>query len=116
MPVTAKLSRKFYERLGDDITSELVDWFNSVDAEYQSQLKQTNDLNWERFKSEMHAVKAELRSEIDSGLARLESNIRTDMAGLRAEFADMRSELMKWMFIYWTGAIITLGGLILALR
>ena len=28
MPVTAKLSRKFYERFGDDIANELVDWFN----------------------------------------------------------------------------------------
>ena len=28
MPVTAKLSRKFYERFGDDLTNELVEWFN----------------------------------------------------------------------------------------
>ena len=28
MPVTAKLSRKFYETFGDEITNELVDWFN----------------------------------------------------------------------------------------
>lgn len=32
MPVTAKLSRRFYERLGDDLANELVDWFNAVDA------------------------------------------------------------------------------------
>ena len=34
VPVTAKLSRKFYERFGDDIANELVDWFNMVDATY----------------------------------------------------------------------------------
>ena len=28
MPLTAKLSRKFYETFGDDIANELVDWFN----------------------------------------------------------------------------------------
>jgi hypothetical protein len=28
MPVTAKLSRKFYQKLGDDIATELVEWFN----------------------------------------------------------------------------------------
>jgi len=32
VPVTAKLSRKFYETFGDDITNKLVDWFNKVDA------------------------------------------------------------------------------------
>ena len=26
MPVTAKLSRAFYERLGDEIANELVSW------------------------------------------------------------------------------------------
>jgi len=30
MPVTAKLSRKFYEAFGDEIANELVDWFNQV--------------------------------------------------------------------------------------
>jgi hypothetical protein len=28
MPVTAKLSRKFYETFGDDVVNELVEWFN----------------------------------------------------------------------------------------
>ena len=28
MPVTAKPSRKFYETFGDEITNELVEWFN----------------------------------------------------------------------------------------
>jgi hypothetical protein len=86
VPVTAKLSRKFYERLGDDITGELVDWFNAVDATYQAQLKETNELNWERFKA-----------HLDAGLA-----------GLRAD-------LMRWMFIYWVGSVVTLGGVIIGM-
>ena len=28
MPVTARLSRKFYETFGDQIANELVEWFN----------------------------------------------------------------------------------------
>ena len=82
MPVTAKLSRKFYERLGDDIAAELVDWFNAVDATYKSELKETNELNWERFKDHM-----------DSRLN-----------GLRAD-------LMKWMFIYWSGTVAAIIGM-----
>ncbi len=35
MPVTARLSRKFYEKLGDDLANELVEWFNMVDATYR---------------------------------------------------------------------------------
>src|SRR2546428_10219876 len=32
MPVTAKLSRAFYDRFGDELTNELVEWLNQVDT------------------------------------------------------------------------------------
>jgi hypothetical protein len=35
MPVTARLSKQFYDRLGEAVTNELVDWFNQVDAAYK---------------------------------------------------------------------------------
>ncbi len=115
MPVTAKLSRKFYEQFGDDIAGELVDWFNAVDLTYQTQLREMNDLNWERFKAtllaEGAAIRSELRGELRAGLAEL----RTEMGGLRTETATMRSELHKWMFIYWSGAVVGLGGLIVGM-
>lgn len=30
MPVTAKLSRQFYDKLGDEVANELVEWQNQV--------------------------------------------------------------------------------------
>ena len=83
MPVTAKLSRKFYERLGDDITTELVDWFNAVDETYRNQLKEMNELNWNRF-----------NDRLEAGLA------------------NLRADLIKWMFVFWMGNVVSLGGLI----
>ncbi len=109
MPITAKLSLKFYERFGDEIAGEIVDWFNSVDAEYQGQLRETNDLNWERFKAELRAQGAELRGE----MAAMRAELRGEMAAMSA---DLRSELIKWMFIFWTGTLIPLAGLIIALH
>ncbi len=98
MPVTAKLSRKFYERFGDEITGELVDWFNAVDTTYQTQLRELNDLNWERFKAhldgEINSLRSELRSEMQAGFAEL-----------RLEMERLRSSMMKWMFVYWTGTM-----------
>lgn len=49
MPVTARLSKLFYERLGEEVTNELVDWFNSVDATYRADLRELNELNFARF-------------------------------------------------------------------
>lgn len=86
MPVTAKLSRKFYERFGDDLTNELVEWFNQVDATYRSELRETNELNWLRFE------------------AKLDQRI----AEIRADLAHLETKLIRWMFLFWIGTIGTL--------
>ena len=49
MPVTAKLSLALYEKLGENVANELVDWFNAVDATYRSDLRELNELNFARF-------------------------------------------------------------------
>src|SRR5574341_792581 len=44
MPVTARLSRKSSDKLGDEVANELVNWFNAVDASYRSELREMNEL------------------------------------------------------------------------
>ncbi|MBA2689033.1 MAG: hypothetical protein H0U64_13190, partial [Gemmatimonadaceae bacterium] len=112
MPVTAKLSRKFYERFGDEITGELVDWFNAVDTTYQTQLRELNDLNWERFKAhldgEISSLRSELRGEMNVLRAELRAEMQVGFAGIRLEMERFRSSMMKWMFVYWTATIATI--------
>jgi len=81
VPVTAKLSRKFYERFGDDIANELVDWFNMVDATYRSELRELNELNYARFDAKLEQRVAELRSDIQVGLERLETRLTKRLFG-----------------------------------
>src|SRR6266705_1525029 len=95
MTVTAKLSRKFYERFGDDLTNELVEWFNQVDATYRSELREANELNWARFEAKLEQRIAEIRADLRAGLANLET------------------KLVRWMFLFWVG---TLGTLIAVLK
>ncbi len=94
MPVTAKLSRKFYEKFGDDITNELVDWFNQVDATYKSDLRELNELNFARFETTLEA-------EIATAVARLESRM-----------AAFEARIIKWMFLFWVGQAVTTVGLV----
>ncbi len=134
MPVTARLSRKFYERFGDEIAGEFVDWFNAVDSTYQQQLRDLNDLNWERFKAEMDARFAQSEARLTERLAQLEARLtekfsdklasfvktdfsilKAEVANLKADVANTKADLMKWMFIYWSGTILSLGGLMVAL-
>src|SRR6266487_2471862 len=85
MPVTAKLSRKFYEKLGDDVTNELVEWFNLVDATYRSDLRELNELNFARFEAKLEQRIAELRAEMQAGFARVDAKLEERTAELRGE-------------------------------
>ena len=81
MPVTAKLSRKFYDKLGDDVANELVEWFNLVDATYRSDLRELNELNFARFDAKLEQRVAELDAKLDRRLAELETRLTRRLFG-----------------------------------
>jgi DNA anti-recombination protein RmuC len=156
MPVTAKLSRKFYETFGDEMTNELVNWFNQVDTQYRSELRELNEANFARFdakleqrigevKTEMHEgfaradakleqriaeVRtqmhegfaradakleqriAEVRAEMQAGFARFDGRLEAGFASFDAKLDQLRAELVKWMFLFWAGTMLTLVALL----
>jgi phosphate uptake regulator len=116
MPVTAKLSRKFYETLGDEIANELVEWFNQVDATYRADLRELNELNFARFDAKLEQRTTELDTRIDRLESKLDAKIDRLEATLNQRIAEVRAELIKWMFLFWIGTVVPLGGLIVALR
>lgn len=71
MPVTAKLSHAFYEKLGEQVANELVDWFNAVDATYRADLRELNELNFARFDAKVEQRLATLEARLDSKIDRL---------------------------------------------
>ncbi|HWH04184.1 MAG TPA: hypothetical protein VN719_10440 [Gemmatimonadales bacterium] len=82
--MTAKLSQAFYDALGNDVANELVEWFNSVDATYRTDLRELNELNFARFD-----------------------------AKLEQRLAETKAELLKWMFLFWAtnlAALVALAG------
>lgn len=93
MPVTARLSRLFYERFGEQVTNELVDWFNQVDATYRNELRELNEANFARFDAKLEQRIAELRGEFTTGLAELRAELRSGLAQLRGEMQSSMSEL-----------------------
>jgi hypothetical protein len=75
VPVTAKLSREFYERLGNDVVNELVGLLNLADATYRLELREQNELNFARFEAKLEQRIAELRVELSERFARLDAKI-----------------------------------------
>jgi hypothetical protein len=137
MPVTAKLSKLFYDRLGEQIANELVDWFNQVDATYRSDLRELNELNFARFDAKLEQRLAEFEAKLERRLAELDATwrVRWDKldakleqslalldakldlrtAELRAEMAKQKTELIRWMVGLWLATLVPLGGLVLGL-
>ena len=104
MPVTARLSRKFYDRFGDDIANELVNWFNAVDATYQASLKELNELNFARFDKRV----AEFGKSVDDRFA----EAKVDLAERLGSF---QSKMLMWMVGLWFAAILAFAGMYFAL-
>ena len=108
MPVTAKFSEEFYDKLGHGVANEIVDWFNRVDLAYKTELKEHNELNFQRFE-------AVLRAEIAGVEARLDKKIESEIGLLRTEMFAMRTDIIKWMFLFWSGTALTVIGVMVAL-
>jgi hypothetical protein len=131
MPVTARLSRRFYDTFGDDIANDLVEWFNQVDTTYRQELREQNDLNWgrvearvgqaeARFEARMDQAEARFAARMDALSAEFRAELRQEITGLRSEMnvglERLRSDLLKWMFLFWTGSALTVISLVVALR
>jgi hypothetical protein len=120
VPVTAKLSKRFYDVLGEDIANELVDWFNAVDLTYRADLRELNELNFARFDGKLEQRLAELRAELRQEIAELRAELGGEIAELRTEMRTglhgLRADLLRWMFGFWVTTVLTLGGLMVALR
>src|SRR5690349_15763191 len=86
VPVTAKLSRKFYETFGDEVANELVNWFNAVDETYRSDLKEVNELNYARWKADFDHRLAEFRAHMDQRLNEIDARWETRLNELEVRW------------------------------
>ena len=95
MPHTVKLSERFYQKFGHELVDEMVNWFNETDSAYRTELRELNDLNFARFDAKLEQRVSEVKSE------------------LHDEIADLRANLVKWMFAFWIGQAGLTVGLVL---
>ena len=117
MPATVKLSQRFYEVFGEDVTQELVDWFNAVDATYRADLRELNELNFSRFDAKLEQRLAQSDAKWEQRLAQFDAKLDRSIAelrgDLRVEIAAVESRLIKWMFAFWAPTAIGVVALLL---
>ena len=124
MPVTAKLSKRFYDVFGEEIANELVNWFNQVDDTYRTDLRDLNEVNFSRFDAKLEQRLAESDAQWERRLAQLDAKwggrwaqldakLEQALAELRVELvkdlADVKSGL-KWMLAFWAPTALAVIG------
>jgi hypothetical protein len=76
--VTARLSKKLLERLGDEAGSEFVEWIEDVNRQLD-----------------------QLRSDIAS----LRTDMAAFESRVNVRLEAMKFEMLKWMFLFWVGTM-----------
>ncbi len=74
------------------------DWRLGTTPTFPADLRELNELNFARFDAKLEQRIAELRAE------------------LRTELHSLRADMLRWMFGFWISTVLTLGGLMVALR
>ncbi len=77
-----------------------MDWFNSVDTTYKADLRELNELNFQRFDAKLEQRLAEQNLWIERRFAEQDAKIDR-----------LRAELIKWMCLFWAGTALALIGL-----
>lgn len=96
MPITAKLSRRFYEKLGDEVANELVVWLNAVDESYRREFRELFEAHFSRLDERMKALEARFEARLAAGDSRIDAKLEA-----------LKSELLRWMFLFWVGTMGT---------
>jgi len=135
VPVTARLSKRFYDVFGEEIATELVDWFNAVDATYRADLRELNELNFARFDAKLEQRLATLDAAWQGRWTELDAKLEQRLAELDAKWggrwtqldakleqrlAELRVELvkelagvksgLKWMLAFWAPTALAVIG------
>ena len=114
MPVTAKLSRKFYERFGDEIANELVEWFNQVDSTYRLEFRDLFDTNFARFDAKLEQRLAEIRADLQKEIGELRSEMRIGLGTLEGRLEGRLTGEVAGLEGRLTGEMAGLEGRLLA--
>jgi len=130
MPITAKLSRQFYEKLGDEVANELVGWFNAVDDSYRLEFRDLFESSFGRVEARLGEVEARVEAriarletrmehfegQVNTRLERSEAAVARQLAEMRVDVSRMETRLIRWMFGFWIGSWITTIATVVAVQ
>lgn len=107
MTVPQRLNLSLQRALGAEAAEDLVNPLDGVELQ-RSELR--------AFREGMRADFAELRAALERQLAAVRQDMTESHASLGQRIEGVKSDLMKWSLVFWTGAVLAIAGLAVALR
>lgn len=107
MSFPAHLSKNLRRKLGEDAGGDLVTWLEEMRVEHEERL------------ARIESMEARLIQRMDDRFARVDerfTKVDERLAGLQVAIADSKAELMKWMLVFWVGAVGAIAALAGVLR
>lgn len=122
MGITPRLSGKLVETLGQEAAGDLVHWMDDLEtqrAEWRDAMRADHaELRQDIVQCEgrLRVEIQELRPAMQVGFAQLRQEMQVGFATLRHEMALMEarfersfSDLIKWSFVFWVGAVAAIA-------
>jgi hypothetical protein len=106
MAIPSHLAKKLRQGLGDETGGDLVTWLDEMRAEHERARSETN-AKFDAVISSIQALDARLSQKMDDRFARVDERL----AVLQVAIADSKAELMKWMLVFWVGAVGAIAAL-----
>ncbi|MFQ5550330.1 MAG: hypothetical protein ACE5FJ_03725 [Gemmatimonadales bacterium] len=78
-----------------------MDWFNQIDTGYRTELRDMNELNYRRFEA-----------TLEGRLAEHDARIERRFAEADVKLAQTKNELIRWMFGFWVGTVVSVAGIV----
>jgi len=114
VPVTAKLSRKFYETFGEDLTNELVELLNNVYTTSREDLRELHESNFNRFDGRLAEMNGRWEGRFLAFDAKLEQRLAEFNRDLADRLAKLESRLTWRMFAFWVPTAVGIIGTAIA--
>ena len=109
MAIPARLSRTLHSILGEEGADDLVNWMTQVDSN-RSDLRELTvwaaraDVRFDNIDARLSRVEDRLDG-VAKGLTDLRIEVKDSMAGLETRINTRVTDLFKWSFVFWCGAI-----------
>ena len=136
MPLAIKLSKRFYDTLGDEVTNEFVMMLNSLDDAYRTEIRDlfgshTGQIDsrmgqlegrmdrlegrMERLEGRMERLEGRM-GQLETRLVRVEAQIELLEKNLNtridAKLSDLKASILTWTLVFWLGTMGTVVALL----